>query len=117
MARAIALYASAPHQHRADTRRLSRNANGDQTQGKQQARYAVSSERVGTNSVTRGPIMCKVLQTLIGVAVLSVGLSSGYTVFAQSPSGLPWMNTSLSPEQRADLLIPRMTLEQKVQQI
>ena len=27
------------------------------------------------------------------------------------------MNTSLSPEQRADLLIAQMTLEQKVQQI
>jgi beta-glucosidase len=27
------------------------------------------------------------------------------------------MNTNLSPEQRADLLIPRMTLEQKVQQL
>jgi beta-glucosidase len=31
--------------------------------------------------------------------------------------GLPWMNTALTPEQRADLLIPQMTLEQKVRQI
>ena len=36
---------------------------------------------------------------------------------AQTASTLPWMNTSLTPEQRADLLIPRMTLEQKVEQI
>jgi len=34
--------------------------------------------------------------------------------FAQSP---PWMNTSLTPAQRADLLIAAMTLEQKVQQL
>ena len=32
-------------------------------------------------------------------------------------SSLPWMNTTLTPEQRADLLIPHMTLEQKVQQL
>ncbi len=35
----------------------------------------------------------------------------------QKPSALPWMNTSLTPEQRADMLIPHMTLEQKVEQI
>src|SRR4029079_3649598 len=40
-------------------------------------------------------------------------------VVAQSPpsASLPWMNQSLSPEQRADLLIAQMTLEQKVQQL
>jgi beta-glucosidase len=32
-------------------------------------------------------------------------------------SDLPWMNVALPPEQRADLLIAQMTLEQKVQQI
>lgn len=26
----------------------------------------------------------------------------------------PWMDTSLSPDERADLLVPRMTLEEKV---
>jgi beta-glucosidase len=35
----------------------------------------------------------------------------------QATSDLPWMNMSLTPEQRADLLIPQMTLEQKVEQI
>lgn len=30
---------------------------------------------------------------------------------------LPWMNKQLTPEQRSDLLIARMTLEQKVEQI
>src|SRR4029078_12440712 len=38
-------------------------------------------------------------------------------VLAQSADPLPWMNTELTAEQRADLLVARMTLEQKVQQI
>jgi beta-glucosidase len=36
---------------------------------------------------------------------------------AQSGSALPWMSTSLTPEDRADMLIAHMTLEQKVEQI
>jgi beta-glucosidase len=53
------------------------------------------------------------------VGLVSFGPLSTRRVVAQSPppSDLPWMNTSLTPEQRADLLIPQMTLEQKVQQI
>ena len=53
------------------------------------------------------------------VGVLCFGVISSRTVVAQSgeqPS-LPWMNTNLSPEQRADLLIAQMTLQQKVRQI
>jgi beta-glucosidase len=44
-----------------------------------------------------------------------LGLSLGGR--AQTASNLPWMNPSLTPEQRADLLISHMTLEQKVEQI
>ena len=36
---------------------------------------------------------------------------------ASTQSPLPWMNTALSPEQRADLLIAAMTLDEKIQQI
>ena len=61
--------------------------------------------------------MWRVLQTVTVVVVASLGLSAQSEV-AQPPAGaLPWMNTSLTPEQRADLLIPQMTLEQKVQQL
>jgi len=40
--------------------------------------------------------------------------------FAQQPkpnpaAGKPWMNTSLSPDQRADLMIREMTLDEKIQ--
>jgi beta-glucosidase len=61
--------------------------------------------------------MWSILQTVTVVGILAFGLSSARSVVAQPGAGLPWMDTSLSPEQRADLLIPRMTLEQKVQQI
>ena len=52
-------------------------------------------------------------------ALVSFGLSFTQEVVprAQGAPALPWMNTSLTPEQRADLLIPQMTLEQKVQQL
>jgi beta-glucosidase len=50
-----------------------------------------------------------------GLAVLATG------VMLQSPATeaqpLPWMNTSLSPEQRAALLVPAMTLDEKIEQI
>jgi beta-glucosidase len=36
---------------------------------------------------------------------------------ALAGQGLPWMDASLDPEQRADLLIDAMTLDQKLQQI
>lgn len=50
------------------------------------------------------------------LAVSSVLLFSA-AVAAQTPSALPWMNSSLTPEQRADMLISHMTLEQKVEQL
>jgi beta-glucosidase len=57
----------------------------------------------------------RITATAAAVAAMCVALSSFGG--AQTASGLPWMNTSLTPEQRADMLISRMTLEQKVQQI
>ena len=58
--------------------------------------------------------MSRVLRTVSFVALVSFGLSyaRGVLSSAQTGSNLPWMNTSLSPEQRADLLIAQMTLAQ-----
>src|SRR5437868_2555705 len=73
-------------------------------------------------------IMYRTLQTTIAL-IVAIGIGSAQTDVpkastvpftvpnAQVVSTLPWMNTSLTPEQRADLLIPQMTLEQKVEQI
>src|SRR4051794_26263479 len=64
--------------------------------------------------------MRRVVQTAALIGFVSWSLSGEQSrVAAQSrpTSDLPWMNTALTPEQRADLLIPQMTLEQKVEQI
>jgi beta-glucosidase len=63
--------------------------------------------------------MSRVLRTATAVGVVLIALNSGQSVAvrSQSVSALPWMNTALPPEQRANLLIAQMTLEQKVQQI
>ena len=54
----------------------------------------------------------------INAVLLTVALSA---VFAQSPNQAmspaskgPWMDKSLSPDQRADLLLGQMTLDEKV---
>jgi len=54
----------------------------------------------------------------ISAVLLTVGLSA---VFAQSPNQVmnqaskgPWMDKSLSPDKRADLLLEQMTLDEKV---
>lgn len=63
--------------------------------------------------------MWRVLQTAAVIGLAAFIPSSAQRVVAQSPpvSDLPWMDTSLNPEERADLLIAQMTLEQKVRQI
>ena len=48
------------------------------------------------------------------VAALAFGFTAPTAATAQE---LPWMNTALSAEQRSDLLIGAMTLDQKIQQI
>jgi len=62
--------------------------------------------------------MSKVLQAAI-ITLVSVGTVAAQTnpPGPQVDSNLPWMNTNLTPEQRADLLISHMTLEQKVEQL
>ena len=55
------------------------------------------------------------------IPILSLALATffGQNIFAQrrqappSPTG-PWMNTSLSPDERADLVLKEMTLDEKV---
>jgi beta-glucosidase len=63
--------------------------------------------------------MWRILRTVAVAGLIAVSQMPAPQVVAQSPpaAGLPWMNPSLSPEQRADLLTAQMTLAQKVQQI
>jgi beta-glucosidase len=63
--------------------------------------------------------MSRVLRAAAVAGLVSIALGAAQTavVRAQTVSALPWMNTSLTAQQRADLLIAQMTLEQKVQQL
>lgn len=53
------------------------------------------------------------------VVVLLVAVAVRFVSYASSeqstPTSRPWMNASLSPDQRADLVISRMTLDEKIQ--
>lgn len=62
--------------------------------------------------------MFRVLHTVTIVVLMSFGpISAQEGSLPTETPDLPWMDASLTPEQRADLLIAQMTLEQKVQQI
>src|SRR5688572_25360367 len=63
--------------------------------------------------------MWRILRSVTVVSLLVLSQSPALSVVAQSPpaTDLPWMNPDLSPEQRADLLIAQMSLQQKVQQL
>lgn len=55
-------------------------------------------------------------RTFYLTAVLAALLSTG-TALAQATNPNPWMNTSLPPAQRAQLLVSAMTLDQKILQL
>jgi beta-glucosidase len=57
--------------------------------------------------------MNKTLKQLFLLA-LSVIVPSGCFLFAQVATPRPWMNKALSPEQRADLVLRAMTLQEKI---
>ena len=55
---------------------------------------------------------------LFQIATLSAALALAPLLHAQQPSGekpaQPWMNAGLSPDQRADMVLKQMTLDQKI---
>ncbi len=53
------------------------------------------------------------------VVTLAVLLAAGYAATARfvRAAAQPWMNTSLSPDQRANLLIAQMTLDEKIAEL
>jgi beta-glucosidase len=53
-------------------------------------------------------------------AVIALATLGCVTVHAQDHSGtskMPWMNKALSPDQRADMVIGQMTLDEKIQMV
>jgi len=56
-----------------------------------------------------------VLVAVLLAVVVAVRLVSHSSFAQSSPFSRPWMNASLSPDQRADLVIAQMTLDEKIQ--
>ncbi|HET6749270.1 MAG TPA: glycoside hydrolase family 3 protein [Actinomycetes bacterium] len=59
--------------------------------------------------------ICLALLTVLAAAPVSAGPSPAST--AAAPAQRPWMNSSLAPRARAELLLAQMTLEEKVGQM
>ncbi len=55
--------------------------------------------------------------SVAAVAIVCLLTPSVWSQSASVPSSKPWMNRSLSPQQRAELLVHQMTLEEKISQI
>jgi beta-glucosidase len=61
--------------------------------------------------------MKKVFRTVVSAFCLSILLSSGVMGIDNSPQSMPFMDTTLSIQERVDDLVSRMTLEEKVSQM
>jgi len=59
----------------------------------------------------------KVLSRFLSIGVTTVLMAGVLLPSAAAEEPLPWMNTALAPEVRADLLLDAMTLDQKIQQL
>ncbi|MEH7111589.1 glycoside hydrolase family 3 C-terminal domain-containing protein [Neobacillus niacini] len=57
------------------------------------------------------------LVIIVTVTAIATGALAAPSQSTSTVSSLPWMDTSLSPEARSELLINAMTLEQKIQQL
>jgi beta-glucosidase len=56
--------------------------------------------------------LARTLRPAAGLAIFAIALLPVYA--QQSSSSAPWMNGSLSPDERADLVLKQMTLDEKV---
>ena len=57
------------------------------------------------------------MKFLVTICVLAALLCGTAASFGQAAPSSPWMNSSLTPQQRAELLVKAMTLDEKIAQI
>ena len=57
------------------------------------------------------------LSIVVGFAVVSVSSSPAHAQVKPDTSKMPWMNKALSPDERADLVLGQMTLDEKIQMV
>jgi beta-glucosidase len=62
--------------------------------------------------MTRRKYLLRTLRPAVGLAILVVALSLAYA--QPSSSSALWMNRSLSPDERAELVLKQMTLDEKI---
>src|SRR5215472_4645588 len=62
-------------------------------------------------------MMMKPLILLIVVTLISFVIGGAANESARAPQSAPWMNQTLSPLRRAELLVEQMTLDEKILQI
>jgi beta-glucosidase len=57
------------------------------------------------------------LSIVVGFAVVSLSSLPAYAQTKLDTSKMPWMNKALSPDERADLVLGQMTLDEKIQMV
>src|SRR3984957_13093410 len=57
------------------------------------------------------------LSIVVGFAVVSLSSLPAYAQTKLDTSKMPWMNKSLSPDERADMVLGQMTLDEKIQMV
>src|SRR4051812_15151781 len=62
-------------------------------------------------------VLRRVLPSFLSVPLMVIAIAVSPAITRAAQGDLPWMNTSLTPEQRADLLIDAMTLNKKLKQL
>src|SRR5258708_14160029 len=61
------------------------------------------------------PVATSSLFTVIALA--SLGCVAAHAQNHSNTSKMPWMNKSLSPDERADMVLGQMTLDEKIQMV
>ncbi len=59
------------------------------------------------------PLQAFSRRTLFSTLILLIGLSATSS-FAQSNGSHPWSNSSLSPDERASMVVKEMTIDEKI---
>jgi beta-glucosidase len=58
-----------------------------------------------------------ILAAIVVIAMASLGSVAAQAPAKQDTAKMPWMNKSLSPDERADLVLGQMTLDEKIQMV
>ena len=66
---------------------------------------------------SKGPHGLALSSFFVALALVSFGPSPAHAQTKPDISKMPWMNKSLSPDERANLVLGQMTLDEKIQMV